>query len=777
MSHRERHTPDEAPALDDQARLGSSHVPPSTNGAPWNEWYPRASPDQQQEALARAAQQGVVYAHQLAAPARAASHNRSLLSTLLNGQAHELEPLHPPALAYHDGELDELHREAAARAVATPDVCLIQGFPGLGKARLIAEILLQAAQRGERIVFLAPNAFALDGVLERLSDNAAVCPLRCLAAGESTSSLSPPAARLTMPERLRSYRENTLPAAYAARDAARRTLEMRLREQTLWPQLEHHVEQCEQCAERLRTLRAAHGRLDGEEVGLEQAAGDLRAHWQACQRARTETRERLESQIAGLLAELETTTAKQNHLQNEWETIRPLIESRQGGRFWTGSWWRAMLQSGLNERVRDLEARRADMQATRQRLEQDLEARRSEQRESEERYAAECQRLREEEIARRRAALDAEIAAAARQLDAASEQARTLCRTLPAEVIPAEMCRSALQAVRAAWQRLHDQQARQVESAEQWLRTVEEEARTLPKKLADCANVVAATTAALAADAHFGDRNGAPAMLFDVLILDEAHQVTEAEFAAAARRARRWVLIGETGAEAEATATARRGARSAAPHLGFFERLWHNLHADPRRLPFSWSRCEGRLHCRLRSLSAGEEKWLEAEPVVDRPDIELRILAMPRQTPRLVEVVFAGDTDLSEAKRFLFQELEELAVQTRGHALRWLETATEVILELASGDDGETTTLELSQGVRECLARLPSARTVDGIDHHTCSLSFARADGWTRQRAEAWIGERLGLRSLGRTVRLSAPPRLDPPMARLFSVVQEGSRV
>src|SRR6516162_7681791 len=48
-------------------------------------------------------------------------------------------------------------QEALARAVATPDICLIQGFPGTGKSRVIAEMILQAAGRGERVLFLAPT--------------------------------------------------------------------------------------------------------------------------------------------------------------------------------------------------------------------------------------------------------------------------------------------------------------------------------------------------------------------------------------------------------------------------------------------------------------------------------------------------------------------------------------------------------------------------------------------------------------------------------------------
>ncbi len=768
MTHRERHTTDEASARDairtppaDRSASASPSSPP--DASLWAEWFQRASAVQQREALLLAAQQGILYAHQLTAPVHSAASARSLLAGLLNGQVKELEPLHPPALQCHDGELDRTQREAAARAVATPDVCLIQGLPGTGKSRLVAEIIVQAAQRGERVLFLAPTAAALDSVLERLDKQPAVCPLRCLAAEERAASLPPAIARLTLPERLRWYRETTLPAARAVRDAARQTLNARASEQSQWPRLEELAGQAERLAERLRILSERRAGIAAEVERLEQVSASYRERWQACQRAATEPLEHLDSQLAGLQAELETITGKQIHLDSEWQTIRPLVEARQGRRFWTGSWWRAMRHGGLNEQLRDLQARRSELTAARQRLEQGIAARRNERAEIENRYTAERRRLQEEEIARRQTELDSEIAAVAREQHALHEQWRTICPTLPSEAVPAEMSRQAVAAGRTAWEHLRERNAQQAVSAEQWLQTIEEGVRSLPEKLVGCANAIAATTAALAGDEHFGDRNGTPAVLFDLLILEEAHRLTEAEFAAAARRARRWVLIGEPQslgeAEGEPAASAAGWGASTRQltlpvRLPPFEHLWRNLHADPHRLPFAWMRREGRLLCRLRLFSAEQAKWIETEPVIDRPDIELRILSVPRLTPQVVEVLFPAGMDIGEAKQFLLHELEELAIQTRGRSTSWAETADAVILELAVCVDVETVMISLEGGVRERLARLPAKDdppAIDGIDWHTCSLEFARADGWTRQRARSgsprvWDSVRSGAR-------------------------------
>jgi hypothetical protein len=796
MTHRERHTPEQAPGRDGiwtpSTSTSASATAPAGVGAPpvagsdqrdasptdlWTDWYQRASPAQQQEALLRAIHQGIVYAHQLAAPPPSTAPLRSLLSNLLNGQVKELRPLHPPDLEYHDGELDRTQREAVARAVATPDVCLIQGSPGTGKSRLLAEIILQAAQRGERILLLAPTPAALDSVLERLSQHPIVCPIRWLGAEESLANLSPSIARLTLPERLRHYRETTLPAARVARDAALQALNVHVRGQVHWPDLETLAEQHEQLAQRLRILTE---RQDG--VAMEVEHLDPNAlfgeRWRVHDRARTDALECIDSQLAGLQAELETIAAKQARLNIEWETIRPLSEARQGLRLWTGAWWRALLRSGLKEQVRDLEARCTELCSARQRLEEELAVRRNERLEIESRYGAEHRRLLDEEIARRRGELDNETASATREKDSVCERWRSVCAPLSGEAVPAEISRQAVAEGRAAWEHLRERDAQRAAAAEHWLQTVEEGARTLPEKLAGCANVFAAATTALPSDA---DIHMPP--LFDLLLLDQAHQMTEPELSAAVRRARRWVLIGETPADREEVkpypsrdrkGTGEtiskptplpygRGSDTRLARPSYFQRLWQNLHVDPCRLPFSWIRRDDRLVCRLRLFVGGHEKWIETEPVVDQPDIELRILSIPRQAPQIVEVLFPVGMDIGEAKQFIFHELEETAVQTCGRSLCWFETAEEVILEFAqSGADSETLTIALESGVSERIARLP---TSGGMEWHTCSLGFARGAGWTRQRAEEWIAERLGLRSLGRTVLLMTPYRVDPPIA------------
>ena len=141
----------------------------------------------------------------------------------------------------------------------------------------------------------------------------------------------------------------------------------------------------------------------------------------------------------------------------------------------------------------------------------------------------------------------------------------------------------------------------------------------------------------------------------------------------------RWVLVGEQQPDAEAAAPPRAGhgrlLRPNALRPGFFQRLWRNLRWDPRRLPYAWEQRGMRLHCRLRHLAPEQEAWVQSERLADRPDVELHILARPRQEPELVEVVFPASTSVPEAKEYLFRELGEVTLQAAGPDWHWVETA------------------------------------------------------------------------------------------------------
>ena len=110
------------------------------------------------------------------------------------------------------------------------------------KSRVVAEIIAQAAARGERVLLLAPNAAALDCVLERIGARESLCPVRCLTPDERPEALPACIRRLTFAERLRSFSEQTLGAARRAHDEARQQSDLSRRDETVWPRLETTLE-------------------------------------------------------------------------------------------------------------------------------------------------------------------------------------------------------------------------------------------------------------------------------------------------------------------------------------------------------------------------------------------------------------------------------------------------------------------------------------------------------------------------------------------------------
>src|SRR5260370_4169216 len=128
----------------------------------WEDWFRHANSQQRAEALGLAQKQGLLYPHQLPAisngvkPVSAAKdiEPSPVISRLLVGKTDALPRLQIDALSYFDADLDDLQRQTVARAIGTPDLLLVLGLPGTGKSRVLTEILLQAAARGWRILFL-----------------------------------------------------------------------------------------------------------------------------------------------------------------------------------------------------------------------------------------------------------------------------------------------------------------------------------------------------------------------------------------------------------------------------------------------------------------------------------------------------------------------------------------------------------------------------------------------------------------------------------------------
>jgi hypothetical protein len=756
---------------------------PAPVGSPaplWEDLFRSASPVQQKELLTLARRQGLLYAHQLpACPGNGVDTDRArhLLARTLGGHEHDLEPVRVEPVAVADAALDEVQREAVARALATPDFSLIQGLPGTGKSRVVAEIVTQAAARGEHVLLLAPSFAAVDRVLEAVASREVICAVRCLGREEAADALPPAARACTLRERQRRLREESLPAAH--REAARadeRVAGLR-RQESLWPRLRELAAQGQQLNAQREALLAARAstaaEVERESVLTGPHSAEIVPPGHSAQSsfagalcALAAARDGTVARIAGDLAKARVASdkhrAEQQSLTGALAAVRPLADAQCAGRFWSLRWWRALFAGDVGAQVAQIEARQQQVQAEAEVLGQEAQRLVVEEEQARTRFEAEHSRLVAAEVDRRHALLGEQEAALRHDKRLLDEKWQGACRDLqPASTPPADLCPAAVEAAERAWQEALRREEEQAAFAWHWVRCLEEVAETFPARLLDLCNVVAGTLTGPDEDPDLAAAGGGPA-LFDRLVLEDADGLTEAEFLTVARRARRWVLVGQSGGVSG-------GPLSGRP--GFFERLWDALHCDPRRLPYAWVQERNGLCCRLRPVTSEQSQWLESERLADFPDIELRILAMPRAEPLLAEVLFPASLSIAQAKEFIFRELQELPVRVLGHSLRWTEETDRVVLRLADAPAPSAVPVDLGPGVREMLDCRPLEANGAGgraASWHTCCVEFDRRAGWQRPCAEEWVREHLGLRDLGRTTRLDLAYRMRHPDLAAF---------
>src|SRR5438445_9790492 len=111
----------------------------------WDKFFQGVSASQREELLALARAQGILYSFQLPATLNG-SHGEQApeaFAQILAGHVDRLSPVHAETVAVRDDQLDAARREAVAKALQTPDICLIQGVAGTGKSRVITEIVGQ----------------------------------------------------------------------------------------------------------------------------------------------------------------------------------------------------------------------------------------------------------------------------------------------------------------------------------------------------------------------------------------------------------------------------------------------------------------------------------------------------------------------------------------------------------------------------------------------------------------------------------------------------------
>ncbi|MBM4070028.1 MAG: hypothetical protein FJ271_13910 [Planctomycetes bacterium] len=745
----------------------------------WDELFLHATPAQRSELLSLARKQGLLYAHQLPVYAngkKSVTHHDDhgqlrALSNLATVPPERWQPVEPVDFVPIDESLDAGQRQAVARTLAATDVCLIAGLPGTGKSRVIAEIVSQAANRGLRVLFLAPHAQAIDAVLAQVADRDQLCAVRCLEPNENPDTLSAAVRSLTHGERARALRES-IAAAAKARDEAEQDCQRRAQEASIWPELRQLADKCDElqtCRSKLdEHMQALPGMLKRAVAdGTEASPPDGDAPFLAAVQNEQQRHRQAAAAADAVMPSLEQARAEQtlalDGMEEKRNQLLPLIQAKANRGWWSPTWWRATLAGNVVGRLGELEAKitaaRGELTLLQERIDGSSRSRQEEDRA----HQAEVDRLLQSELDRRRQAVLAQQATLQheqRQLEEAAS--KCMLGLMPAELRPSSLSAVAVADAQARWQSQCQRDDDTCQFARRWSAFLQESADALVNRLPALANLVAATFSALAADKHFGQTSG---LVFDLLILEEAHLLGEADFFRLSRRARRWTLVGEP-----TWLCGSRGAPAKAPPTpSFFQRLWSHFHCDPGKLPYSWHAEGDRSCCRLRSVPTEHRQHLESERLADFPDIELRILSLPHAPPALAEVVFPASLSFAEAKKFIYRELQEAAVQAAGRGTGLSQQAERWIFSFADEAGRKVREVELDAGLREIIVDCDGPSRNGVACCLTARIEFDRSAGWDRARVERWLHEHLQLRDLGRTAWLDVPYRMRPPLAALLS--------
>ncbi len=752
----------------------------------WEELYRHATPAQRSELLALARSQGLLYAHQLPNSNNGKKpgplmEEQGRLQQLANLQAHPPErwrSVRPEALAPCDTALDPMQRQAVARALAATDVCLIAGLPGTGKSRVVAEIVTQAASQGLRALFLAPRFQAIDAVLGQVAGRDVLYTIRCLEAGEKLEALPGGIRALTHEERARVIREASS-AASQSRDQAAQRCRQRLDQGPLWAELLRLAEQCEfldRQGSELRQQQAGLTAAVAREAARLQEAPSLQEEsplagpiWAESSR-RQQARARIASDLERLEQARVAQTINLDGLRLKLEKARRLAEAKQMGRWWTLAWWCALFAGDVKSRRESLETESQSVQAELAATAGEIQVRERERQECDQQFQDFLSGLLPDEVCRRHHQLQEQVLALAGEKGLLVEKWRHAISPLEDELRPVSMAVAAVDESQRRWQDRAQGDEDHCQFTQEWSAYLQDSADALTARLPALANLVAGTFSALASDKHFGEASG---LVFDLLILEEAHQLSEADFFKLARRARRWILVGEPIWHCSPPSPPGKPCPPAP--ASFFQRLWLHFHCDPARLSYAWAAEGDRVCCRLRPFSAGHKHRLESERLADFPDIELRILSLPSAPPTLAEVVFPGSLSFAQAKQFIFKELQELAVETHGRGGYLIDEPKCWLFQLADATGRPTLEIELEPGLRELVAGT-NADSPPVVPWQTSRLEFDKSAGWDWERVERWLLEHLQLRDLGRTILLEVAHRMRPPLALLLSDMLFGGR-
>ena len=409
---------------------------------------------------------------------------RPFLPSLLSGLIDDFEPLIPGTAAQIDAELDPRQRDAVTRAMSTPDILLVQGWPGTGKSRVIREIMLRATDLGERVLLLAASQAGIDQVLVALCDQKGLAIVRCAMPGERLEDVSPCLRRVSVQEQLRTFEEETVRPARQALARAIGQAEARRREEAAWTQLmalaqrqQHILDQTTQLEKRLANsiddINAECATPSGE------GSTPFQKQWHEKSEANRAETERLESTLNLLRTRAEEVRTANELTKQELERVKPFVDAKKEGRWWSISYWRAT--AGMVAQLDSLEKAVVKDKATLAELDDRIAEHTSTLNRHRAALRADLALLRDMEIAARQAALLQQRAALEQEREELATRWRTTLESMcPETCPPSSMASEDVSAARATRDLACAEESRKHERIRQWTEVVESALPGLP---------------------------------------------------------------------------------------------------------------------------------------------------------------------------------------------------------------------------------------------------------------------------------------------------------
>ncbi|MDY3557219.1 hypothetical protein R5W24_006407 [Gemmata sp. JC717] len=593
----------------------------------------------------------------------------------------------------------------AARAAACPDLLVVHADPAAGE-RFIFDLATIAS---DRVLVLSPNPGVADRLVERLCA-ASVAALRALGDNESPSRLPPAVAAVTSAalgiNRVAQLQRSSAAAVAAAEDRV-----------SAFAPVAKAIARLVEVNESLARLETSLTDLTARRDRVE---ADLRTETDTpFARALAQLDTDHAEAVARRSDELRAATAARDEKQSALDQARHLHAEALRKPGFLSRWFSGKAKPGaiepadLEKQIQVLEAEAAALAEQARELEATVTA-------SATAYGTARDTLLTNELAARRAAAVAALAAAETELARARAESAALNKVI-ASTVPGDDHGAAQAALAAAREK------------------AAEAARAVPVAPP---RVVVGTPGSLKVDPVFASPAGEPP--FGLLILDRAEELAENDFPWLARLAGRYVLVGHA-VPADEPRGRGHGRGGDAP---FVSRLARMLDRE------TWAAEGNRLVCRLVAPDPEQRRRLVREPLADRPEIELRFLETGAE-PQLAEITFPWNTPVADAKRFLAETLGEVRLRPCGE-FRWETTDDAVVAVWPAADGPNGVWAELESGVREKV-------TGAGPFAFTAAVRFDFAAGWDADRAAAWLDARLPGAS---SSRFAALPRATAPRQR-----------